>query len=117
MKILIIINHKPAADEKAYNAVRIARQFQKDNPANKIFIYLIADGVFCALANAEGPKGILNVEEMLADVIQNGATLKMCTSCGDSRSLNNKELVRGAEWSNLKTLTDWVIESDRVINY
>ena len=65
MKILFILNERPAADEKAYNAIRIAAQFQKDSPANQIFIYLIADGVFCALANAEGVKGILNVEEML----------------------------------------------------
>ena len=31
MQILIIINEKPAPDEKAYNALRIAAQFQKDD--------------------------------------------------------------------------------------
>ncbi len=84
MKTLIIINEKPNPDEKAYNAIRIAAQLQKDNPTNEIFIYLIADGVFCALANTESPKGILNVEDMLSGVIQKGGIVKMCTSCGES---------------------------------
>jgi uncharacterized protein involved in oxidation of intracellular sulfur len=117
MKILIIINEKPSHDEKAYNAVRIAAQFQKDDPENKICIYLIADGVFCALANVPEPKGILNVEEMLAGVAQKGGAVKMCTSCGQSRDLMDKQLTAGAEWTNLKTLTDWIAESDKVINY
>lgn len=117
MKVLIIINEKPAPDEKAYNAIRIAAQFQKDNPENKIFIYLIADGVFCAAAGVEGIAGILNVEAMLTGVIQKGGEVKMCTSCGQSRGLMDKKLITGAEWTNLKTLTDWVTESDKVINY
>ena len=117
VKILIIINEKPAACEKAYNAIRIAAQFQKDSPGNIIFIYLIADGVFCALANSEGPKGILNVEEMLTGVTQKGGVIKMCTSCGETRGLREKKLIEGAEWTNLKTLTDWIVESDKVINY
>lgn len=115
MKILIIINEKPGTDEKAYNAMRIAGQFQKDN--HQVFIYLIADGVFCALANVFGPQGILNVEEKAATFIQKGGVIKMCTSCGESRGLMDKKLVNGAEWTNLKTLTDWVIECDKVINY
>ncbi|HYG51982.1 MAG TPA: DsrE family protein [Flavobacteriales bacterium] len=117
MKILIILNERPAADEKAYNAIRIAAQIQKDDSANQVFIYLIADGVYCALANAEGMKGTLNVEEMLSGVVQSGGTVKMCTSCGESRELINKQLIKGAEWTNLKTLTDWIAECDKVINY
>jgi uncharacterized protein involved in oxidation of intracellular sulfur len=117
MKILVIINEKPAADEKAYNAVRIAAQFQKDDPNNRIFIYLIADGVYCSLADAEGSKGIFNVEEMLTGVVKNGGVIKMCTSCGESRGLINHKLIAGAEWTNLKALTDWIAECDKVINY
>jgi uncharacterized protein involved in oxidation of intracellular sulfur len=117
MKTLIIINEKPAPDEKAYNAIRIASQLQKDNPAHQIFIYLIADGVFCALADVSAPKGVLNVEEMLAGVIQKGGAVKMCTSCGESRQIIRSRLISGAEWTNLKTLTDWITESDKVISY
>ena len=117
MKILIIINDKPEKNEKAYNAVRIAAQFQKDDPAHQVYIYLIADGVYCALADIKGEQGILNVEEMLTGIVKNGGLLKMCTSCGKSRDLMDKQTIAGAEWTNLKALSDWIIESDKVINY
>jgi uncharacterized protein involved in oxidation of intracellular sulfur len=117
MKILIIINGKPGPDEKAFNAIRIAGQFQKDHPLNQIFFYLIADGVFCALSGGKEPQGKLNVELMLEGAVRNGAIVKMCTSCGESRGLKDKKLIPGAEWTNLKTLTDWITESDKVINY
>jgi len=117
MKILIIINDKPGPDEKAYNAIRIAAQFQKDNAANQVRIYLLADGVHCALSRVEGPSGVLNVEQAVRGIIKNGAVLKMCTSCGESRGLRDTHLIEGVEWTNLKTLTDWVVESDKVINY
>ena len=117
MKILIIINERPGKDEKAYNAIRIAAQFQKDDSSNKIYIYLIADGVFCSQFNAGGVKGIFNVKEMLAGVIQNGGVVKMCTSCGEFRGLKDMKLIPETEWTNLKTLTDWILECDKVINY
>lgn len=117
MQILIIVNEKPSANEKAYNALRIAAQFQKDNANNKIVIYLLADGVLCALSDVQGPAGILNVEQQMEGLIAKGATVKMCTSCGESRGLREKTLIKGIEWTNLKTLTDWITESDKVLNF
>jgi uncharacterized protein involved in oxidation of intracellular sulfur len=117
MKTLIIINEKPGADEKAYNAIRIAGQLQKDNSSNQLFIYLVADGVICALSGIKESQGVLNVEQMFEGVIKNGATVKMCTSCGESRGLKEKKLLAGIEWTNLKTLTDWITESDKVLNF
>src|SRR5687767_5239705 len=117
MQILIIVNEKPGADEKAYNALRIAAQFQKDDGKTKIVVYLLADGVMSALTNVQGPAGSLNVEQMTESIIQNGGIIKMCTSCGESRGLREKALIKGVEWTNLKTLTDWIVESDKVLNF
>lgn len=117
MQLLIIVNEKPTADEKAYNALRIAAQFQKDDVKNKIVLYLIADGVMCALTKVPGPAGVLNVEHTLENIIEKGGIVKMCTSCGESRGLKEKKLITGVEWTNLKTLTDWIAQSDKVLNY
>jgi uncharacterized protein involved in oxidation of intracellular sulfur len=117
MKVLIIVNEKPALNEKAYNALRIAAQFQKDDPNTKINIYLLADGVMCALSKVEGSASPLNVEKMTAGIIEKGGIIKMCTSCGEARGLNEKELIGGVEWTNLKTLTDWITESDKLLTF
>ncbi len=117
MQILININHAPYGNENTYNALRIAMQFQKDDANTQIRIYLIADGVFCALSNDKTPPGFYNIEKMLESIIQKGGIVKMCTSCGEARGMKDLKLVEGAEWSNLKTLTDWIVESDKVLNY
>jgi len=117
MQILIIVNEKPTNNEKAYNALRIGAQFQKDSINNKIVIYLIADGVMCALTNGNEPQSVLNVQHLMEGIIEKGGIVKMCTSCGDSRGLREKTLIGGVEWTNLKTLTDWVIESDKVLSF
>jgi uncharacterized protein involved in oxidation of intracellular sulfur len=117
MKILLILNARPGADERSYHAIRVAAQLQKDDPANRVFIYLIADGVYCALPVSGEASGIPDTGQMLAEVIARGAQVRMCTSCGASRGIAEKKLVSGAEWTNLKTLTGWIVECDKVINF
>jgi len=45
MKILIIINDAPYGSEKAFNALRIANQINKDYPDAIVSIFLMADSV------------------------------------------------------------------------
>ena len=47
MKILIIINDAPYGTEKAYNALRLAMQIQKDYQNTEVNIFLMADAVAC----------------------------------------------------------------------
>lgn len=115
MKILSLLHDAPLANEKAYNAFRIARHLQKEG--HSVFVYLIADGVFCALRDQKTAAGAVNVEAMVQEIISGGGQVKMCTSCGNSRGISSSPLIPGAEWTNLKTLTDWMLECDKVISY
>lgn len=117
MKVLIIINSAPYVNEHAYNALRIAMQFQKDFEGTEIRIYLIADGVFCAMPKEQTPNGFYNIERILESIIHKGGKVKMCTSCGEARGLKEVKLIEGVEWSNMKDLTFWIADSDKVINY
>ena len=42
MKILIIINDAPYGTEKAYNALRLAMNIQKESPETKAVLFLMA---------------------------------------------------------------------------
>lgn len=117
MKILLIINEAPTGNEKIYNALRTARQLQKDYDNSEIRMYLLADGAFCALPNENMPAGIYNIAQMMADVIKKGGKVKMCTSCGEARGLKEMKLLEGVEWSSLKNLTAWIAESEKVLTY
>jgi uncharacterized protein involved in oxidation of intracellular sulfur len=117
MKILIIINDAPYGSEKAYNALRIAMQLQKENPQIELRIFLMADSATCAIAGQSVPPGYYNIETMLGAVIYKGGKVKICGSCANARGLKELKLVEGAEISNMVELTKWIVDSDKVLTF
>jgi uncharacterized protein involved in oxidation of intracellular sulfur len=117
MKALFIINDAPYGTEKAYNALRIANQLNKENPDVEVRIFLMADAANCAIANQTTPNGYYNIERMLKLSLNKGAKVKICGSCADARGLKNIPLVEGTEISNLAELTNWVVDSDKVLTF
>ena len=116
-KIVILINDAPYGTEKAYNALRLAMQLGKDHAAVEVRIFLMADAASCAIANQHTPNGYYNIERMLKAAIGNGAKVKICGSCADARGLKNTPLIEGAQISTMAELTQWVVESDKVITF
>jgi len=117
VKTLIIINDAPYGTEKAYNALRIANQLNKDFPQNEVVIFLMADGVNCAIPNQNTPNGYYNIERMIKLSTRNGSRLLLCGSCLVARGLKNIELVDKAEISTMAALTKEVVESDKVLTF
>src|SRR3990170_4443238 len=115
MKILILINDAPYGTEKAYNALRLANQLSKDHEAVEVRIFLMADAASCAIANQTTPNGYYNIERMLKLAISKRAKIKICGSCAEARGLKNPMLIEGAEISSMAELTNWVVDSDKVL--
>jgi uncharacterized protein involved in oxidation of intracellular sulfur len=116
-KIVILINDAPYGTEKAYNALRLAMQLGKEHEAVEVRVFLMADAANCALANQNTPNGYYNIERMLKAVIAKGAKVKICGSCAEARGLKNAPLIAGTEISTMAELTNWVVESDKVITF
>ncbi len=117
MKTLIIINDGPYGTEKAYNALRIANQLNKDFPEKEVVIFLMADGVNCAIPNQNTPNGYYNIERTLKLSTNKGTRLLLCGSCLEARGLKNIELVEKAEISTMAELAKQIIESDKVLTF
>jgi uncharacterized protein involved in oxidation of intracellular sulfur len=116
-KILILINDAPYGTEKAYNALRLAIQLGKDHEDVEVRVFLMADATNCALPNQNTPNGYYNIERMLKAIISKGAKVKICGSCADARGLKNAKLTEGTEISTLAELTNWVVDSDKVVTF
>ena len=116
-KILIIINDAPYGTEKAYNALRIANQLNKEHETVEVRIFLMADGANCAIANQTTPNGYYNIERMLTFSLNKGTKVKICGSCAEARGLKNIQLVKGAEISTLAELTNWIADSDKILTF
>lgn len=116
-KVLILINDAPYGTEKAYNALRLAMQIQKDYKGTDLCVFLMADAVTCALPNQNTPNGYYNIERMLKAVLMKNGKVKLCGSCADARGLKEIKLVEGAELSTMKELTQLTMESDKMITF
>lgn len=116
-KILILINDAPYGTEKAYNALRLAIQLGKDYENVETRVFLMADAASCALADQNTPNGYYNIERMLKLILSKGAKVKICGSCAEARGLKNARLIEGTELSTMAELTNWVVDSDKVLTF
>ncbi len=117
MKTLIIINDAPYGTEKAFNALRIANQLNKDFPETELIIFLMADGVNCAIPNQNTPSGYYNIERMIKFLTNKGTRLLLCGSCLEVRGLKNIELIDKAEISTMAELTKQIAECNKVLTF
>ena len=70
-KVLIVINDAPYGDERPYNALRLALNLVKQE-GQKVKVFLMADGVFCARKGQKTPEGYYNIERMIKSVARRG---------------------------------------------
>lgn len=68
---LFIINDSPYGNERPYNALRLALNLVK-RPDASVRVFLIGDGVNCAIAGQKTPEGYYNVERMLKPLAKRG---------------------------------------------
>ena len=68
---LFIINDSPYGNERPYNALRLALNLVK-RPDTSVSVFLMGDGVNCAIAGQKTPEGYYNVERMLKSLAKRG---------------------------------------------
>jgi len=68
---LVIINDSPYGNERPYNALRLAMNLAK-RPEALVRVFLVGDGVNCAMAGQKTPDGYYNVERMFKLLTRRG---------------------------------------------
>lgn len=68
---LFIINDAPYGNERPYNALRLAMNLVKEPDAH-VQVFLMGDGVNCAIGGQKTPNGYYNVERMLQSIARQG---------------------------------------------
>ena len=71
MKTLFILNDGPYGNERPYNALRLAMNLAR-REGEKVRVFLMGDGVQCAVAKQTTPDGYYNLERMLKSISRNG---------------------------------------------
>ena len=69
--IVLVINDSPYGCERPYNALRLGMSLVRHAGA-QVRVFLIGDGVNCAICNQQTPDGYYNVERMVRALTQRG---------------------------------------------
>lgn len=115
MRTLFIVNDPPYGTERVYNALRLAPALTKQDAANEVTVFLMADAVLSAKAGQKTPEGFYSVERMLKRVLAGKGKVLLCGTCMDARGLTDPEIMAGARRSTMDELAAETIAADKVL--
>ncbi len=118
MKTLIIFNREPYDNtDVTWNGLRLAETLRKNNVEVRIF--LMNDAVDMARDVCKPPEGYdQDLSQMLKDLIANNVSVKVCGTCMSRCGIyKNHPYFDGAEKSTMQALTEWIIDSDKVLTF
>lgn len=67
MKVLLVLNDAPYGSERSYDGLRLALSLLKQETV-EVRVFLMGDGVLCALRGQVTPNGYYNVELMVGAI-------------------------------------------------
>lgn len=118
MKILILFNREPYdGTDVTWNGLRLAGTLAKNG--QEVRLFLMNDAVDMARDACKPPAGYdQDLSQMLKDLIAAGVQVRVCETCIARCGLyKNHPYFEGAAHSTMQALSEWVIESDRVISF
>lgn len=84
MELTVLINEAPYANDKAWNALRLAQTALASG--NQVKVFLMGDAVYLARRNQQPRAGQPNLEKLLAELLEKGVRVCVCTTCVNSRT-------------------------------
>lgn len=115
MKILIILNDGPYANEKSYNGLRTGIQLLNQIKDIEISYFLFSDAIGSIIQNQKPSATKYNAGELIEELISKGASIKICKSCMEARGNINK--IEGVEISNMSEYSNLIINADKIITF
>lgn len=118
MKVLIIFNRDPYdSTDVTWNGLRLADKLV--DAGGDVRVFLMNDAVDMARDACRPPEGYdQDLGRMLKDLIGRGVAVKVCGTCMARCGIyKNQPYFEGAEHSTMPALSEWVLDSDRVITF
>jgi uncharacterized protein involved in oxidation of intracellular sulfur len=118
MKALIIFNRNPYdSTDVTWNGLRLAGKLRE--AGKEVRLFLMNDAVDMARESCKPPPGYdQDLGRMLKDLISRGVPVRVCGTCMARCGIyRNQPYFEGAETATMAALTEWVIDSDRVLTF
>jgi uncharacterized protein involved in oxidation of intracellular sulfur len=115
-KILLIVNGPAYGADATFNAVRLANALARRDDA-QVALFLMGDGVTCAVAGQKTPDGYYTLDRMLKSFSRHGGSIACCGTCLDARGLTKEHLIDEANRSTMDELAGWTVEANDVLTF
>jgi uncharacterized protein involved in oxidation of intracellular sulfur len=118
MKILFIFNREPYdKTDVTWNGLRLARKLMENG--HEIRIFLMNDAVDMARNAGKPPEGYSqDMSKMLKELTGQGVEVKVSGTCMVRCGFHKTHpYFEGVEKSTMQGLSEWVIDSDKVITF
>ncbi len=116
MILTFILNDGPYGNERPYNALRFATSLISGGN-DTVRIFLLGDGVVCALRNQKTHEGFYNIAQMLSVLVRRKVEVHACGTCLEARGISEDMLVEGIKKSTMGLLAEWTLTSDKIITF
>ena len=116
MQLLLVINRAPYdGTDVAWNALRLADTALEGGLSVRIF--LMNEGVDLARTGARPAEAEFDLQDMLQDLMQRGAAVRLCQTCLNRCGIGRGEVIPQAKVAGMKDLLDWIKGSDKVLTF
>lgn len=114
--IIIVIQAAPyQKDNKAWHALRFAGAALAEDM--NVRVHLLDEGVRVGERNQAVPDGAVNLEYLLAELIDCGLSVRACGMALDGCGFQPESLIPGIERGSMRALAAWVKDSDAVMTF
>ena len=114
MKYLFIFNDSPYASQRTHNGLRLAVALSKQA---ELRIFLLGDGVTCALSGLNPAHADYNPQEMLRQLASRDVAVGACRTCLEARGIPDEMLLPEVKRSTMDDLVAWSEDTEKVLTF
>ena len=119
MQTVLFIIHAPAyGSERMLSALRLATAIAAQEVETvDLRVFMMSDAVTVGLPNQPVASAGGGLQQMLTDLIEHGAQIRLCRTCAQARGIVDLELIPGVLIGTLPELAEWTLAADKVITF
>ena len=116
--ILIIVHAPPYGSERMLSALRLATALTgQESERVDLRLFMMSDAVTVGLPNQPAASAGGGLQQMLIELVEHGAQIKLCRTCAQARGIVDLELIPGVSIGTLPELAEWTLAADKVITF
>ena len=119
MQTVLFIIHAPAyGSERMLSALRLATAIAaQEIETVDLRLFMMSDAVTVGLPNQPAASAGGGLQQMLVELVEHGAQIRLCRTCAQARGIVDLELIPGVAIGTLPELTEWTLAADKVITF